>query len=131
MQDAPTTNQEAAMTQSRSFTAVIAAAMFLLVPVGVAGPNAVAAEATHTGTFSTGVAGSAVIYSTAFSTPVLLTLCQTSAAVPTQVVVDGSTSFAVNGCRTVALTVAQSIQVSSSAASSGTYTISMDLAGAR
>ena len=113
------------MTRSRSFAAAITAALLLLVPVVLARPDAVAAEATHSGTFSTGAAGATVIYSTAVSTPVMLTVCQTSATVPTQVVVDGATAFDVSGCRTSALTVAQSIQLSSSAPTSGVYTISI------
>jgi hypothetical protein len=109
---------------------VLAIACVLIVPVVLARAAVVDAEATHSGTFSTTPTGPTIIYSAVQSaaTPVMLTLCQTSGTAQVQIIVDGTTPFTVNGCTTLALTVTRSIQVSSSAASSGVYTLSLDLA---
>jgi hypothetical protein len=85
---------------------------------------------THAGTFSTGPISQTVIYAAVPSSPtaVLVTLCRTSGVSPVQIVVDHTGIFFVEACRTFALTVTESIQVSSASAVSGTYAISLNLA---
>ena len=118
------------MTRTRRLSVVLAAIVFTGAALVLFHAYSVGAEATHSGTFSTGATGQ-IIYTAVPPSPaaVMLTVCQTSGTAPVQVLIDGTSVVNIAGCKTLALTVAQSIQVTSASATAGTYSISLDLAG--
>jgi hypothetical protein len=117
------------MSPIRSVTTIPALIVLVVLTTVLASAYDVSAQATHSATFSTTPSSQTVIYSTALPspTPVMLTVCQTSGISQVQLLVDQTGVFFVSGCRTLVLTVAQSIQIMSASAAAGTYAISFDL----
>lgn len=134
------TAKEAAMARSRRFVVALPLALLLVsVPFVLCSPPNVAAQATHSGTFSVAAGSGHVIYETrtfllqgGLALPgtdpenVLLTVCPTSGAV--DVKVDGNLVWGELGfCVTRNETVKFSIGVTGHPDGAGTYSISVIL----